>query len=133
MAEGDQPSRGLFSSLARIFDTALATVQNRLELFSVELREEKCRLIDVLALAAAVIFLAVLAATVFTFLVVLLSGVLFGERVQLGVLAGFALLYGGGAYGAFRVLKRRLTEGPVPFADTIAELKKDRECLRPRK
>lgn len=133
MAEGDQPERGLFSSLARIFDTVLATVQNRLELFSIELQEEKWRFVEVLVWTAAAVFLAILAVTVFTLFVVCLCGWLFGEIAQLCCLGGFTLLYGAAAYGAVRALRHRLTGGPMPFADTIAELKKDRECFRPKK
>lgn len=133
MAGTDQPSRGLFGSLAGMFDTLLATVQNRLELFAVELQEEKCRLIEALVWAAAVIFLAIMAVTMLTLTVAFLAGMLFGDAALLWVLAGFTLLYATVACGAYRALKQRLCNRPLPFAETIAELKKDRECLRPRK
>lgn len=133
MAEADQPSRGLFGSLAGMFDTLLATVQNRLELFAVELQEEKCRLIEALVWAAAVIFLAIMAVTMLTLTVVFWAGIILGEEALFWTLGGFTLLYVTVAYGAFRALKQRLCKRPLPFAETIAELKKDRECLRPRK
>jgi uncharacterized membrane protein YqjE len=37
---------GIFVSLRRILDGGLALAQKRVELFAVELREEKCRLLE---------------------------------------------------------------------------------------
>ena len=53
MGDTDQSSPGLFGSLRRLLDTSLSAVQNRVELFALELREEKCRLIEILIWASA--------------------------------------------------------------------------------
>ena len=54
------PPGGLFDSLRRIADNALATVHNRAELFALELHEEKCRLVETMIWGAAVVALGVL-------------------------------------------------------------------------
>ena len=45
---------GVFASLRRVCDTALATVYNRVELVAVEMQEEKERLIRIFIVAANV-------------------------------------------------------------------------------
>jgi len=57
MSEPDQNPAGLFKSVRQLLDTGLAAVQNRLELFVVELKEEKCHVIQILIWASAVILL----------------------------------------------------------------------------
>ena len=128
MSDTGQEAGGLFATFRRLLDTGLAAVQNRLELFAVELREEKCRLLEMLLCAAAAFFFGILAVLTVTVTVV----VLFQEYAKL-LLAGFSLLYICGAIVSFWLLKKRLKCKPTPFADSIAELKKDREWLQPRK
>ena len=48
---------GIFASLRRMCDSALATVYDRVELVSIEVQEEKERLIHLFVLAAVVVFL----------------------------------------------------------------------------
>ena len=67
-----ETNNGLFASAKRLADLTLATAQNRVELFAVELQEEKCRLIQALLLAAGAIALGVTALTLVTITVVLL-------------------------------------------------------------
>ena len=125
MSEPEQNPAGLFKSLRWLLDTTLAAVQNRLELFVVELKEEKCRVIEILIWASAAIVLSLMAVTTATFTIVFLVGV----EVRVFVLAGFCLFYILAAVGAFYGLKKRLKEHPLPFADTLSQIKKDRECL----
>jgi len=128
MAEPDPNPAGLFASLRRLLDNTLALVQNRLELFALELKEEKCRFIEILVWASAVILLGVMAVMMVTLTVVFL----FWESARVFVLAGFCLLYVLGAIAAFVGLRRRLKNQPLPFAESLNEIKKDRECLQPR-
>ena len=58
MTDSDRTSNGLFASARRLLDGGLATVENRLELFSVELKEEKLRLLELLLLTAGAVFFA---------------------------------------------------------------------------
>ena len=48
MEPSTDSSRGLFSSVKRLLNTALAGVEDRIELFLVELREARVRVFDVL-------------------------------------------------------------------------------------
>src|SRR5438093_10732843 len=89
MTESDQTSEGLFASARRLLDTGLATVQERLELFSVELKEERFRLIELLLWTAAAIFFGVMALTLVTVAVVFF----FWESARGYVLGAFCLIY----------------------------------------
>lgn len=126
MAETEPPASGLFASARRLLDTGLSAAQNRLELFAVELKEEKCRFIEVLLWASAAILLGVMAVTMVTFTIVFL----FWETARQFVLIAFSALYLFGAVAAFLGLKKRLKDRPLPFADSLSEIKKDRECLQ---
>jgi len=114
-------ARGIAANLAAI-------AQSRLELFSIELQEEKYRLIQVLIWASAAIFCGAMAFVLINVTVVYL----FWESARLTVLLVLTFFYtfslGGIAFG----LKRYIGKQPLPFADTIQEFKKDRECFRKR-
>src|SRR5947208_608322 len=73
MSPTEPPAGGVFDSLRRLCDGSLALLQNRLELFAVEAQEEKARLVRTLALAAAVYFLAGVAAVMVTISIVALT------------------------------------------------------------
>jgi uncharacterized membrane protein YqjE len=53
MSDSRECQGGIFASLRRILDGGLAITQKRVELFAVELREEKYRLIEAIILASA--------------------------------------------------------------------------------
>ncbi len=128
MAEAESRGDGLYQSLRRLGDTVLAILQNRLELVGVELREEQYRVIEALVLAGMLVFLSVLTVVFLTLTVV----ALFWEY-RVYILAGFGLLYASGTILMLLALKKRLHTWPIPFGATIEEIKKDRECLLPRK
>src|SRR6185295_18752440 len=119
-----EPSPGLFSAVRRLLNTALTGVENRIELFLVELREERFRVFNVLLLgcAAAVLgFMALLTVTV-TFVVI------FWDSARVTVLV---VLSAGYLLATFVVLWRlqvRLRSWSS-FSATLDELKKDRACL----
>ena len=118
----DRP--GLLASVRRLASTMLAVLQNRLELLVVELQEERIRLVNALLLAATVVALGFF--TLATAGIALLI-VVWGEFGVGGLLAlsGLGLLSTVVAYWRLRV---RLKRWPL-FSATLAELKKDRECL----
>jgi uncharacterized membrane protein YqjE len=115
---------GVWGSLKRILDTLLAITQNRVELFAVELQEEKCRLAEAMMCAAAVAGLGLMTLSLVTFTIV----VLFWENGRLPALIGLSVLYLAGTVLAWRALQARLRQ-PTAFTETIAELTKDRACL----
>ena len=104
----------------------LAIVENRLALVAVEFSEEKLRLVEVLFWVSLFLLLGLMSVLLLTLTVVLLCG----EGARLLVLAAFSLVYLSGTVGAFLILRQRLKNWPAPFAETIAEIRKDRECLR---
>lgn len=126
MDESPHKSGGLLNSLHRIGDSLLGLAQSRIELFAVELREEKLRDLNLLA-----------------WLVVALALVVAGLLIGLGALAvylwdiaghfgvaGLALATVASGAGMLWGIRRRIQHGPIPFAETIDGFRKDRECLR---
>ncbi len=111
-------------TLARAAAIAVDLIRNRLELASLEAREEGLRFADLAIWTAAGIVFASLA------LVLLTLGAVYalpeGWR-WLGFL-GFGGLYALLGFAAFRGARRRMREAR-PFSRTIDALKKDRECL----
>jgi uncharacterized membrane protein YqjE len=122
-----ETNHGLFASAKRLADLTLATAHTRIELFAVELQEEKCRLIQSLVLAAAAIALGVTALTLVTITLV----VLFWENGRVPALCVLSGLFVIATVLVIRTLKKLVESGPG-FASTLAELKKDRACLQLR-
>lgn len=125
MNDANESANGTWTTAKRILDTALATAHNRLELFAVELEEEKGRLVELLVLAVVAAIFGLMALTLVTFTIV----VLFWENGRLYALGGLCLLYIAAGAWTWRRLQARL-KAHQAFADSIAELKKDRQCLQ---
>jgi uncharacterized membrane protein YqjE len=106
----------------------MRTLQNRAELFGLELEEEGRWLVSALIWAAAAIFFAVLTITIATLTVILLVP----ESVRPWVLVGFSALYLFMAVSAFAGLKKLLQNRRPPLSDTVNELKKDLEWIQTR-
>jgi len=129
MSEGEPPPGGVLDSFRRLCDSGLAQLQNRIELFSVELQEEKARLLRTVVLAAGVFFLAGVAVVMVTLTIIWLAG----ESARMPLLILFSVLYLAGAVAGFLALRKLILSTPPPFQDTISELKKDRDWLSSRK
>jgi uncharacterized membrane protein YqjE len=123
-AEQDTERKGIVASLRRLLATGLAVAQNRLELFLVELQEERWQLFDTLLLLGVVLILAAMTLMVVTVTIVVLC--LRHERLDL--LAVLILFYLAATIIAAWRLRFRL-KGWAPFSATVAELKKDKACL----
>jgi uncharacterized membrane protein YqjE len=128
MAESQSSSSGIFASLRRLADTALSTVQNRVELFALELQEEKSWLISTLLWAAAMIFFCGLAIILVVGTVVYLAPESWRPWILLGVAAVFVWL----AINSIVGFRRSLRDKRPPLSDSIGELKKDIEWIRSR-
>ncbi len=129
MGDDPSPPAGILESVRQLGRTGVAVLQNRLELFSVELEEQKVRLVKVLVLAGAAVFLANSALLAVSVTIVMLAG----EGARPAVLIGLSVIYVLAALWAFLALRKELRSAPPPFQDTIAELKKDSDWLNPRK
>jgi uncharacterized membrane protein YqjE len=121
-------SHGFFKSLTGLGDNLLGALQDRIELVSLELSEEKLRLIRLLIWMSAAVFSAVMALSFVTLTVVYLLW----DTARLAALGGFALLYAAALVWIALTLRRILTEEPKPFDATIESLTEDRACIRSR-
>lgn len=126
----DSESNGLMKSLAKLSDTLLSILQNRVALFSLEVREEKFKLIVDLMIALAAVFAGVLAVTVLTVAIVVYAC---DEENRLRWLLIFGAVYGVAALWGFASLKRRIRGRSRPFEQTLTEIEKDRAWLDRRK
>lgn len=117
---------GWFETLRRIGESLSALLRCQFELFTVEYQEEKLRLLNLLVwmgLAAAVGVSGVLIAlVVLAFWLWTLAG--YAGPIGLAIVALAA------AVCILWRVRRRIQTGPTPFAQTVAELRKDGECLR---
>jgi uncharacterized membrane protein YqjE len=127
MDESNPKPPGLLTVLGRLKSTVFSTFQTRLELFAVELDEERRRSLQVLFWSAATLFFAMLALIMITIAVVWACP----AHARPYVLAAFCLLYLGLAIGAALVLRRQLRDRPPAFSGSLDQLKKDAACLRP--
>jgi len=126
MAEDAKPR--LAGGLRGFLATGLGAVQTRLELLSVEVREEEHRV-------SAYLFNLVLAALFIGFgvvaLVILATVALWDSHRLLALAVGAAVLLGGGLVtGA--TAARLSRQGSRLFASSLAELARDREELERR-
>lgn len=120
------PSSGFVGALRALCDGLIATGAKRLELFSLELREEKLRLIQVFIWISAVVFTGLMAIT-FASLVFVYA---FWESARLAVLGGLALFYTAAFVAIIIAFRRYLARQPAPFEATLEELSEDRACIR---
>ncbi len=113
------------NSLRSLGPALLSLLRTRLELFSLELAEEKSRVVALAALGVAGALCAAMALLLVNFLVI----AFFWEQRIAAVLALLAL-YGISAVVLLMTLKSRLAAHPMVFEATVDELKKDLTALR---
>lgn len=121
------PPASPLGALRTLADQFLGSVQDRLELFALELQGEKLRLLGALVWLAAALFTGALA-LVFASLTAVY---LLWEYAPLAALGGGAVFFALACGVAAVLYRRRLRRLPRPFAGTIAELMEDRKCIRP--
>ena len=129
MAVPDPPPGGVLGSLRRICNTGLALVQNRVQLFGLEIEEQKTRFLRVFLLAGSMIFLANLAVLMVTLTIILTVG----EGARVPVLIGLSVFFIAAAGLALVWLRRELDSAPPPFQQTLKELEEDRDWLTSHK
>ena len=126
MESSPATSPGILDSVRALADGLLATVQDRIELISVELQEEKYRLIQVFIWISAAVFAGMMAITFASITLVYLLW----DSARLAALGGLTLLYTGAAVAIVVAFRRHLARQPRPFAATLDEIKVDRSCIR---
>ena len=126
LPERDPASPGFLDSLRGLGANLLGTVHDRVELFTVELHEEKVRFIQILLWIGGIAFAAVMAITFVSLTLVYL----FWESARLAVLSGLAGFYLVALGAAALSFKRYLARQPRPFDATLQELREDRSCMQ---
>lgn len=127
MADSTPDTPAAFASLRRIVGSLAGLVQTRIELFATELQEQKLRQIDHLTWFAAALALCLVGT-------LLAVGTL---ALLLWRVAGYAGLFGlaaatlGSGIALLIWVRRRIAHGPMPFAATAGEFRKDAEWARP--
>jgi uncharacterized membrane protein YqjE len=119
-------STGFFRSLRTVGDSLLALVQHRIELFSLELQEEKLHLARSLLWAGAIIGMGILALTFVS--LALVYG--FWQNSRLTVLTSLAVVYTLATVVLGVAFHRYLSRRPPPFAATLNETTADRACFQ---
>jgi uncharacterized membrane protein YqjE len=127
MADFEPSSGGFWPSVREFFATFGTVFQNRLDLFALELREQKYNFVEVVLMAGASLCLAFFSLILFTAVIIFL----FHPGYRLYVAAAFAVLYAGAALWLVLRTKRLLKN--QPFSETIDQVKKDWQCLTPPK
>lgn len=123
--EGSTASFSQLAASSKRFARRLLTIgENRLELFTVEVQEERERLLRAFLLALGVAAFGLLAGIALTALVV----VLFWSVSPAGVLLVMTVLYGAAAAFLYVRLTRLLRDWQTLSA-TLDQLQKDRACL----
>jgi uncharacterized membrane protein YqjE len=117
---------GFLGSFRALGDGLLVTVEDRIRLFSIELQEEKFRLIQTFIWISAALFTAMMAVTFASLTLVYL----FWETARLAVLGGLAVLYAGVLVGIIVAFRGYLARQPNAFAATLHEIGEDRACIR---
>jgi uncharacterized membrane protein YqjE len=126
MATPPSSSAGFMGALRTLGDGLMATVHDRLELFSLELQEEKFRLIRTFCWISAALFTAMMTVMLGSLTVVYL----FWESARLAVLGGLTLLYAMALIAIIGAFRRHLASLPRPFSATLEEISEDRACIR---
>ena len=119
-------SAGIIGSLRSLGDNLLASVQDRLELFSMDLQEEKFRLIQTFVWISVGIFTGMMALMFASLTLVYL----FWESARLAVLGGLTVFYFAALAAVIIAFRRFVARQPKPFAATLQEIGEDRACIR---
>lgn len=122
MSDPAPANPNLFGALRRLLGSLLATIENRLQLFAVEFKTEKYRLVELIVLTLLAVFFGLMAVVLFAITLVMLVP----AEYQLHVVAGVGLLSALGALVTAWRVRARL-KAAAPFNETLAQLQKDRE------
>jgi uncharacterized membrane protein YqjE len=112
------------SATSRHFGHLLLTIgENRLELLTLELQEERDRFLQAILYAMATVAVGLLGGGTLTAALV----VILWPYTHVGALLGLTVIYGIGGYALSRRVIGLLHQQPLPA--TVEQLRKDRACL----
>ncbi len=113
-------------SARRAASLIVAIGRNRLELFSLECREELHFSLKVLTVLLAAFFLAMFGVLLVTVLLLFALP----PELRLTGMACCALVYFLGSFGCIMWVKALFSRHPMPFSQTLEEMRKDGKQLR---
>jgi uncharacterized membrane protein YqjE len=116
---------GVLGSLRRLLDNGVGAVRDRMELLSIEIEEEKLRLIRILLWISGAVVCGIMAIAFFSFTLVYLCS----ARIRPAVLIGLTVAYALAALLIALSVRRQLIRQPRVFSATVEELNRDRSCL----
>src|SRR5436190_13589254 len=125
MANTDQDS-GWTAAARRLASNSVGAVQNRIELFALELREEKNHAVSVLIWVCVAVLCGLMALVAFTTMVILFVP----QEKRAWAAGGFLIVYLGLAVCALLMARARMHDETPPFSATIDEFRKDHEWLQ---
>ena len=126
MNDAPAAPRGLVDSLRALGDGLLASAQDRVALFALELQEEKLRVIQTLVWVAALIVTGVIALAMVSATLVYL----FWDTARTTVLVALSGVHAALFLGTVAGFRRMLARQPRPLGASLEELTEDRRCLR---
>ena len=126
MEPRSQESPGVLHALRGLGENLIGTLHDRVELFALDLHEEKFRLIRIFIWISAAVFTGMLAVLFASLTLVYL----FWDSARLAALGGFALLYAAAFGVTVFAFRRHLSSQAKPFAASLRELDSDRACIR---
>jgi uncharacterized membrane protein YqjE len=118
---------GFLASFRALGDGLAASLQDRLELLSLEMQEEKFRLIQIFIWISAAVFTGIMTLAFASLTLVYFCP----PDARLAALGGLTLLYAAALGVIVITFRRYLARQPKPFAATLHELGEDRACIQP--
>jgi len=125
MPETPPTEEGISSSLTGLVRTLRDTVENRVELLLVELKEERIHQLEMTILMVLALFCGLMTLVMLTVILV----VCFWDTNRMLVLSLVAAAYAAGATGALLKV-RAMRKQWHPFAATLEEIKQDAACFK---
>lgn len=119
-------SSGFFGALRVLADSLCASVEKRLELLALEIREEEHRLIGTFLWLGAILGAGMLA-LIFVSLAAILA---FPPSDRLAALCAVAFFHAALVLVLALGFRRRMAAASMPFNATLEELGRDRACIR---
>ncbi|KJK19339.1 phage holin family protein [Pseudomonas sp. NPDC087612] len=122
-----EPLAGAGPSSKRLGAAVLGLLHGHVELFGIELQEQKARTLSLLLFAGLALVFALLLLTALSGLVL----VMLWDSYRLAGIIGLCVFYGLAAVFCGLRLKAAVFDESSPFSSTLEELAKDRERLLP--
>ena len=120
-----QERTGLIGDVASLASNGLRAIRSRLELLTIELKEEKVWVIRLLVVTLASVYLISFG----TLLAILAVSLAMPENTRPAVLGGFGGFMLAAGIGSVVWMVMSAKKRSPPFQDTIATLKKDEHAL----